>query len=213
MDNYKLKAILTGRITVGIVCLVLGFTLGAVIFSNKSGVNISQDRYDQLIAAEKKADEENTKKETSSKKDKDKKKEEEEIAVHGKGETITVTDSKDNKMTALTIDSVKLIDKRNSYSDKKANKVVSIEYTYENIGYEKKIAIYDGRFKVYDASGNELETYPAGVDKDPQPTSQGKKCTANMSFALNNSSNELEIEYYEKMIDMKPSAKFKVVAE
>jgi hypothetical protein len=77
MGNDKLKAILTGRITVGIVC----FLLGGIIFGNKSGVNITQERYDQLVSAEKKVAEQAVKdaalkqasKDSSSDKNKDNK--------------------------------------------------------------------------------------------------------------------------------------------
>ena len=54
---------------------------------------------------------------------------------------------------------------------------------------------------------------PAGAEKYPQAISTGKKCTANMSFALNNESNNLEIEFYDNMFDGKASEVFNISAE
>ena len=102
---------------------------------------------------------------------------------------------------------------RNQFSEKEAEKVVVIEYTYENIADEENLYVFDSNFKVYDASGNVLETYPAGAEKYPQAISKGKKCTANMSFALNNESNNLELEFYDNMFDGKASEVFNVIAE
>ncbi len=54
---------------------------------------------------------------------------------------------------AITIDNVKLTDERNQFSEKEAEKVVVIEYTYENIADEENLYVFDSNFKVYDASG------------------------------------------------------------
>jgi predicted nucleotidyltransferase len=112
----------------------------------------------------------------------------------------------------MTIDSVKLSDKRNKFYDKQADKVVVIEYTYENIASDRDVDIFGSNFKVYDASGNILSTYPVS-DKVARAVGQGKKCTANLAFALNNDSNEIEIDYYGNLFNSKPTKKFKIVAE
>lgn len=129
------------------------------------------------------------------------------------GETAYINDKNGVKSMAITIDNVKLTDERNQFSEKEAEKVVVIEYTYENIADEENLYVFDSNFKVYDASGNVLETYPAGVEKYPQAISKGKKCTANMSFALNNESNNLEIEFYDNMFNGKASEVFNISAE
>ena len=129
------------------------------------------------------------------------------------GETAYINDENGVKSMAITIDNVKLTDERNQFSEKKAEKVVVIEYTYENIAGEENLYVFDSNFKVYDASGNVLETYPAGAEKHPQAISKGKKCTANMSFALNNESNNLELEFYDNMFNGKASEVFNISAE
>lgn len=210
----KLKSILTNKITIGILC----FILGGIIFGRTSGVDITQERYSQLLEMEKKvlaantndskeeAKEDNTNKNAT----KDDPKESKEFKV---GETAYLTDANGVKVMSLTIDGAKLIEERNSYSDKQADKVVEIDYTYENIGSEENLNIFSSHFKIYDASGNVLETYPSGGDKHSQAISKGKKCSANMSFALNNESNELEIEFYENMYNSKPTGTFKITCE
>lgn len=114
---------------------------------------------------------------------------------------------------ALTIDDVKFTDERNQFLDKEAEKVVVIEYTYENIGYEENLHIFDYNFKIYDSSGNILEVYPAGAEKYPQAISKGKKCSANMAFALNDESNNLDVEFYDNMFNEKASKVFHLIVE
>jgi len=210
----KIKSIITNKITIGIIC----FILGGIIFGRTSGVDITQERYAQLLEMEKKVlatdtnSSKNDPKEDSTK-EKTAQDKSEESTVFGIGETVYLSDANGVKVMSLTIDGAKLIEERNSYSEKQADKVVEIDYTYENIGSEENINIFSSHFKIYDAAGNILETYPAGGDKHPQPISTGKKCSANMSFALNNESNELEVEFYENMFNSKPTGKFKISCE
>jgi len=188
----KLKSIMTNKITIGISCFILGgIIFGGIILGRTSGVDITQERYSQLLEMEKKvlaantndSKEEAKKDNTNKNTTKDNPKESIEFKV---GETAYLTDANGVKVMSLTIDGAKLIEERNRYSDKQADK---------------------------DASGNVLETYPAGGKKYPQAISKGKKCSANMSFALNNESNELEIEYYENRYNSKPTGKFKITCE
>ncbi len=187
-------------------------------FRGNYGVDITQERFAQLLEMEKKAlatdtnGSKNDSKEDSANKKTEQDKSEE-STVFGIGETVYLSDANGVKVMSLTIDSAKLIEARNSYSEKQADKVVVIDYTYENIGSEENLNVFSSHFKIYDATGNVLETYPAGADKHSQPISAGKKCSANMSFALNNESNELEIEYYQNMFNSKPTGKFKISCE
>ena len=137
---------------------------------------------------------------------------EEAIKRYSLGDTLTVSEDGVD-LYEITFDKAFLTEDRNQFSEKEAEKVVVIEYTYENIADEENLYVFDSNFKVYDASGNVLETYPAGAEKYPQAISKGKKCTANMSFALNNESNNLELEFYDNMFDGKASEVFNVIAE
>lgn len=218
MNKEKLKSVFTSKIAIGIICFIIG---GIALGNSSSGVNLTKERYDQLLEFEKVAlqkegetvetlneelTEENLDNKINEKTEEDKK-------TLGIGETAYINDKNGVKSMAITIDNVKLTDERNQFSEKEAEKVVVIEYTYENIADEENLYVFDSNFKVYDASGNVLEIYPAGAEKYPQAISKGKKCTANMSFALNNESNNLELEFYDNMFNGKASEVFNISAE
>lgn len=231
MNNQKIKSILTSKITVGISCFVLG---AIVLGGTTPEVNITKERYEQLLGFEEVALNLNGEKTENNGQEEIKNLVElesnlEEDAKTSANESLTDESSNDNglglgetfylkkpsgvKLMGLTINSAKLIDDRNQFSDKEANKVVEIEYTYENLGYDENLYVFDSNFKIYDASGNILESYPAGSYKFPQAISRGKKCTASMAFALNDESNNLEIEFYENMFNDNSESVFNVVAE
>lgn len=216
MKKSKIKSFFTSRIFIGTVC----FLLGGMFLGGSTGVNITQERYEQLLDMEKQvvpftagsnaASSEPTSNSDTSDSNSEKSTEEEKIA--GLGDKVYISDSNGVKIMALTLNSAKLISERNQYSDTQVKKVVEIEYTYENIGSDETIYVSDSNFKIYDKSGYILSTYPAGANKYPQEISKGKKCTANMSFALNADSNELEVEFYENMFNSKSDATFKIEA-
>ena len=210
MTKDKLKTIAKSRFFIGFIF----FILGGLFFGGTSGIDITEERYNQLLDMEQIAlgntnsNENNDSSEDSTEED-DSTKENQKFGV---GETVYLIDSNDVKLMSLTINSAKLISDRNEYSDTQAEKVVEIDYTYENLGYDENLDLYDSNFKVYDKSGNILESYPAGADKHPQSISVGKKCTANMSFALNDDSNELELEFYENIFGDSANAVFTITA-
>lgn len=211
MNKEKLKKIFTSKISIGII----SFIIGGIAFSGSGGgVNLSDERYNQLLEFEKLALKEGEEVETLKVKEEVKAKEgkaEEKEKKLALGETAYLSDENGVKLMSVTLDSAKLIDERNEFSDKKAEKVVLIEYTYENLGLENNLHLFEENFKVYDDSGNILETYPATNNiKFSKAISKGKKCTATMAFALNNEKNNLEIEFYENMFDEKPSKIFNI---
>ena len=99
---------------------------------------------------------------------------------------------------------------RNEYSDKQADRVVIIEYEYENISKESDLYISDMCFKIYDKNNIKLETYPVSV-KYPDSISIGRKTTASVAFALNDDTNYLELEFYDNPFNSRSD--FKVVLE
>lgn len=212
MIKDKIKAIVKSKIFVGVIC----FILGGVILGGPSGIDITKERYDQLLEMEKVAlgkTNQNSDDKSNSANNNAKPEEKKENKPFASGETAYLSSDKGVNLMSLTINSAKLIDDRNKFSDKKADKVVEIEYTYENIGLDENLQIFDSNFKIYDKSGNALETYPAGGEKHSQAISKGKKCTANMSFALNDESNELEIEFYKNHFSKKANGVFTITAE
>lgn len=96
---------------------------------------------------------------------------------------------------------------RNQFSDKKADRVIIIEYEYENISLDADLNVSDSfNFKLYDKDSNKLETYPADT-KYGGDVSQGRKTTASAAYALNNDNNYIELEFYDNIFNSKPDCK------
>lgn len=87
---------------------------------------------------------------------------------------------------------------RNEFSDIQADRVVIIDYAYENIDVPEELYLSEFNFKAYDADNNALETYPANI-KYADSVSAGRKTTGQMAFALNNPTNKIELEYFDNM--------------
>ena len=97
---------------------------------------------------------------------------------------------------------------RNQFSDKRADRVVIIEWEYENISCAEDLYISDMlNFKLYDKDNNKLETYPAGSTKYGGSVGQGRKAVSSEAFALNNSNNYIELEFYDNTWNSKPDCK------
>ena len=95
---------------------------------------------------------------------------------------------------------------RNQFSEKQANRVIIIEYEYENVSKENDLYVSDLEFKVYDKENNQLETYPV-TTKSGGSVSKGRKATGSVAYALNSNSNYVELEYYDNMFNSKPDCK------
>lgn len=127
-----------------------------------------------------------------------------ELTTYKLNEDIYVTNSSGKyriKFTKITETS-----ERNEFSDKQANRVVIIEYEYENISQEDDLYISEMDFKLYDKENNQLETYPLST-KYPSNISKGRKTTASVAYALNSDSNYIELEYYDNMFNSKANCK------
>jgi hypothetical protein len=104
--------------------------------------------------------------------------------------------------------SVKETSERNEFFEGQVDRVVVIEYEYENKSREDDIFISDMSFKLYDNDNNALETYPAGVTKYPTNISTGRKMIAQESYVLNDDNNYIELEFYDNIFVSKADAKF-----
>lgn len=118
--------------------------------------------------------------------------------VYKIGDVIKVSTS--NGSYSLTITGVTETDERNEFSDTKADRVIIVDYAYENIDVDDELYIFESNFKAYDADNNSLETYPADI-KSADSISAGRKTTGQMAFALNNSTNKIELEYFDNMFN------------
>lgn len=83
----------------------------------------------------------------------------------GIGDTVEVDGAK------FTLKSVTTTDERNEFADKDPENVIAIEYELENIGDDD--IPYGAELTVYDADGNQMDTYP--LDSDMGSLAPGKK--------------------------------------
>lgn len=95
---------------------------------------------------------------------------------------------------------------RNQFSETKANKVVVLEYEYENISQDEDLFISELNYKLYDKENNQLETYPVST-KSGSSVSKGRKANASVAYALNSNNNYIELEFYDNMFDSKANCK------
>lgn len=102
--------------------------------------------------------------------------------------------------------SVKETAERNQFYDKDVDRVIVIEYEYENKSREDDIMISELNFKIYDKNNNALDSYPIYTTY-PSAISTGRKTKADVAYALNNDENYIEIEFYDNMFNSKPDAK------
>ncbi|WP_017416751.1 hypothetical protein [Clostridium tunisiense] len=191
----KLKKQIVIPVVVGLVAFVAGFFIG-----DASAISRVKKEIGSAISTNVKVDKEEAKKDEQAKQEPKK----EEIKVLKVGEKYNYKDKYE-----ITINKVILTDKRNQFTEKKANKVAVIEFTYKNLTLDEDLFISESNFKTYDEVGNVLESYPAGAEKMPQNIAQGKQCTAEMSYGFNEGS-KLELDYYDNMFNDKADVKFMV---
>lgn len=128
-----------------------------------------------------------------------------EISKYKLNEDIYITNSKGKYRLKFT--NVSETSDRNEFSDTVADRVIIIEYEYENISQEGDLFISSSEFNLYDKDNNKMETYPATGTKYPTNVGTGRKTTASLAFALNNSSNYIELDYYDNMFNNKPDCR------
>ncbi len=85
-----------------------------------------------------------------------------------------------NEDVAYTLNSVTLVDERNSVTDKNPTYVIAVEYVFENESDEPQYAGWD--LSVYDSEGHKADTYP--LDISGGEVAPGKKLTVVEYFGL-----------------------------
>lgn len=106
----------------------------------------------------------------------------------------------DNGNYALTMESARATDERNNYSDMEVEKVVYLEYSYENQTFGAQngmdLRIDQEAFQVMDDSGNMLTTY-ANFDQNRRimDTPSGAKCKASIAYGLPVDSQNLKVNF------------------
>lgn len=199
-SQYKKQTLtpLFKNIALGIFALFFVATMGNALISGGS----------------KPTAEANTPKDTSSEvaKNEAKKEPEPEVpAFYQVGDVVTVSSSKKEPQYTVTITNVYETDSRNQFSEKQADRVVVIEYSYENIAKDSGLFVSELNLKTYDASGTSMDTYPAVVSAPSADTiGVGRNSSGHAVYALNNESGEFELELFDNMFDSKPVATWKL---
>lgn len=124
-----------------------------------------------------------------------------EIAKYKLNEDIYITKNSGKYRVKFT--NITETDYRNEFSDVVADRVVIIEYEYENLTLKDDLYISSMNFKLYDKENNSMETYPAIDTKYPSSVGTGRKTTASEAFALNSENNYIELDLYDNMFNSK----------
>ncbi|KIR02827.1 hypothetical protein P261_01642 [Lachnospiraceae bacterium TWA4] len=89
----------------------------------------------------------------------------------------------------LTINSVKEVNERNEFSDKKPEAVYIVDYTYENIGYKDSVSdglyMSPGMEQIVDSQNEMGYEYPGDISKYPDKVPVGASCTAEVCIGVN----------------------------
>ena len=125
----------------------------------------------------------------------------------GLGDTLVVSEN-GTGLYEITFDKAFLTKERNKFSDETPDNVVVLEYTYKNLSDEDGLSIFEGiHFRVYDANGTALSTYPAGADLFGGRVSVGRSGTSQEAFGFNGDPQQtLEIEIYGSLFNATPLA-------
>ena len=115
------------------------------------------------------------------------------------GDTVTV--QTENGDYAFKITGVSETAERNQYADSDPDRVVLIDYEYENISYvidydnyyNDKLYMSSNDFEFYDADGHSMDDYPISYEY-PHSITPGHKTSGQMALGLNNDSNYIEME-------------------
>ena len=132
----------------------------------------------------------------------------------GLGDTLVVSEDGVD-LYEITFDNAFLTDERNQFSDDTSENVIVLEYTYKNLSVEDGLNVFEGTdFRVYDANGAALSTYPAGADLFGGRVSVGRSGTSQEAFGFNGDPQQtLEIEIYGSLFDSAPLAIVEVQAQ
>lgn len=190
MKSGKLKKILTGRITVGVVC----FLLGGIVLGGQSEEPMQQ------VSNNQQSQEENSQEDTSTNTSESDNKSQTDSSLTqmqlGEAYTITTSDGDYN----VAIEGIRFTNKRNQFSDKSAEHVIFLDFNYENISSTDEVYLFSSHFKVMDEQGNVLDSYPVSDDaRRSKSLPIGARCSASATYAMPTSSKTLRVLFYNNM--------------
>ena len=132
----------------------------------------------------------------------------------GLGDTLVVSEDGVD-LYEITFNKAFLTDERNQFSDDASENVIVLEYTYKNLSVEDGLNVFEGTdFRVYDANGAALSTYPAGAELYGGTVSVGRSGTSQEAFGFNGDPQQtLEIEIFDSLFNSTPLAIVEVQAQ
>ncbi len=114
--------------------------------------------------------------------------------VYGIGDTVTVHTSRGDYSLKFT--GVRETTNRNEYADENPQRVVILEYEYQNISFDTDVVVSYLYFRTYDKDGNSLTVYPDTSTKATTNISQGKTATASVAYGLDSNDNVVTVDFY-----------------
>ena len=110
-------------------------------------------------------------------------------------QTWTVENQWEFSVTSVTVHHLcsNSLNQAEGYTDQQ---VVTIRYTYKNIGYTNDyndLMLNEMAFAVYDERGETASTYACRHKQPAQPLAPGESCTAEAVYVLNNHSDHLQL--------------------
>lgn len=199
MKEGKLKKILSSKITVGVVCFILG---GAVMGGSSSeavGQAATNNNSSTSTTTAQSQEGSSSSSETSTNTETDTKSQASSGLTQMKlGETQVVTTSDGDYN--VCIEGIRFTDERNQFSEKEAKHVVFLDFNYENVSSTDEVYLFDAHFKVMDDQGNVLDSYPVSDDtRSSKKLPIGGKCSATATYAMPASSKTLRVLFYNNM--------------
>lgn len=114
--------------------------------------------------------------------------------IYKTGDTVDISASYGNYR--LTIESVEETTKRNEFADEQPQRIVIVNYEYENIDCSQDITISHLYFHAYDKEGYLLDVYPSIETKSPNTISAGGKKKASIAYGLNSDEDYIKLQFY-----------------
>lgn len=176
----KLKKLISSKITIGIVCFLLG---GMVMSNNEPTTNIKETETTQTETMNQTTNVEEA---------------ENNLMEMKLGENYTITS--DTGEYSINIEGIRFTDERNQFSEKVAEHVIFLDFNYSNISETEETYIFSSHFKIIDEEGNILDTYPVSDDnRSSKELPIGAKCNSSEAYAMTTSSKTLKVLFYDNM--------------
>lgn len=106
--------------------------------------------------------------------------------------------SRGSQEYTVTFEGIRETAERNQFSEITPNKVIFVDYNYENISFSEDVYVYDGYYKLLDDSGNVLDTYPVSdYTRNNKSVPIGGKSQGCDAYAIMTDTKTITLLYYD----------------